>query len=361
MPTNEIQLSTGNSSGAVLRTFSATENSSVVHYQPAWVVFGANSTSPTVVTGSAGLPVAQQGTWVLGANSGVDIGDVTINNSSAAPVPIDIHVNGRQVEGSTGGHTSTAFGLVTRQVGNSSVVVTNTVTVQGNTTALLSSAVPLSSGGIGGSSGNPIFAAIQMDTRPIEASTGNHTSTAFGLITRQVGNSSVVVTNTVTITGDSTTMNVSSLAGVVHAILDSGESTVTIKGNSTAALSTLGMGGTADNPVYDVPGRYPDSTRVTLKLSSTTPSTLISSGASTRINVVDLTVTNTDAQTLFQLFSGSTAATSLLYHVILSTGGGGLHGPLTVPIRTVVAQALVAQIDPASTGVYISAGGYRST
>lgn len=286
MPANEIQLSAGDSTGARLRTYSATENSTVVHYQPAWIVFGANSTSPTVVTSAAGLPVvAQSGaTWQLASNSGVDVGDVTINNSSAGGVPVDLHIDGRGVQGSTGNHTSTAFGLVARLVGNSSVVIAS-------------------------------------------------------------GTSTVVIAS-----------------GTSTVVIASGESSVTIKGNSTSILSTLGMGGTIDNPMWALPlANFPDSTRGTLKLSSTTPSTLISSGASTRINVVDLEVTGTDAQTLFMLFSNSTASTSLLYQEIISSGGGGFGRTFSVPIRTVVAQSLVAQIDPASTGVYINYGAFRST
>lgn len=59
------------------------------------IAFGASGTQ-THVSSSSGLPVAQQGTWTvtlaagtasigkLAANSGVDIGDVTINNTSIA-------------------------------------------------------------------------------------------------------------------------------------------------------------------------------------------------------------------------------------------------------------------------------------
>ncbi len=59
-----------------------------VKYQRVKATFGGDGVATDVDT-TAGLPVAQQGTWILGANSGVDVGDVTINNGTGgAAVPI---------------------------------------------------------------------------------------------------------------------------------------------------------------------------------------------------------------------------------------------------------------------------------
>lgn len=44
----------------------------------------ANSTPVVLASDQVAIPVSQSGAWVLGANSGVDIGDVTINNASLA-------------------------------------------------------------------------------------------------------------------------------------------------------------------------------------------------------------------------------------------------------------------------------------
>lgn len=98
-----------NSAGAIVDTFPISGTVAVTQSTSPWVVSGTiaatqsgtwnivtvttltsitnpvavtQSTSPWVVSGT--VSATQSGTWILGANSGIDIGDVTINNATIA-------------------------------------------------------------------------------------------------------------------------------------------------------------------------------------------------------------------------------------------------------------------------------------
>ena len=79
-----------------------------------------SSAAPLQVTGANGtFPATQSGTWTLGANSGVDIGDVTINNASgASAVNIQDGGNSITVDGSV-----TVSGTVTANAGTGTMAV----------------------------------------------------------------------------------------------------------------------------------------------------------------------------------------------------------------------------------------------
>lgn len=111
-----VQVSDGGGSLTVDGTVAATQSGSwTVNIQD-----GGNSI--TVDNGGTfAVQAAQSGTWTLGANSGVDIGDVTINNGSGA----------NAVNIQDGGNTITVDGTVSITA-NSSV---NLSQVAGNTTA----------------------------------------------------------------------------------------------------------------------------------------------------------------------------------------------------------------------------------
>lgn len=83
----------------------ATDDIAGVKYQRVKIVLGADGVNSGDVSSSNALPISdnggsltvdgtvaatQSGTWTLGANSGIDIGDVTINNVDAGPVPVKI-------------------------------------------------------------------------------------------------------------------------------------------------------------------------------------------------------------------------------------------------------------------------------
>jgi len=77
---DNIVLNSG-SGGATL----AADDITSVWYQIVKLAHGALD-SATLVSTTSGLPVQQQGTWTLGANSGVDIGDVTLTANSGVDI-----------------------------------------------------------------------------------------------------------------------------------------------------------------------------------------------------------------------------------------------------------------------------------
>lgn len=78
----------------------------------------ANSLPVVIASNQSAVPASQSGTWILGANSGVDIGDVTINNAAGASA----------VNIQDGGNTITVDGTV-------SAAQSGTWTVQPGNTA----------------------------------------------------------------------------------------------------------------------------------------------------------------------------------------------------------------------------------
>lgn len=92
----------------------ATDDVAGVKYPISKLAHGALD-SATLVTTSSGLPVQQQGDWVLAANSGVDIGDVDV-----ASLPATVH----SADFDTGGGTDTtlAMGIAVPASGGAAVV-----------------------------------------------------------------------------------------------------------------------------------------------------------------------------------------------------------------------------------------------
>lgn len=122
-----------------------------------------NAGSLTVDDGGSSLTVdgtvaaTQSGTWTLGANSGVDVGDVTINNSTGASA----------VNIQDGGNSITVDGTVAAtQSGTWNVGTTTTVTTVGT----------LTGGGVahdGADSGNPVKVGMKAGTADITAVANN--------------------------------------------------------------------------------------------------------------------------------------------------------------------------------------------
>lgn len=100
------------------------------------------SLTSTTITGT--VAVTQSGTWILGANSGVDIGDVTINNASGAgAVNIQDGGNSITVDGTvsvTGVATETTLSslLTSSQLMDDSVLVDNAAFTDGTTKVIMS-------------------------------------------------------------------------------------------------------------------------------------------------------------------------------------------------------------------------------
>lgn len=73
----------------------------------------SNTTIAVTNTGTFAVQAAQSGTWVLGANSGVDIGDVTVNNAAgAAAVNIQDGGNSITVDGTVAATQSGTWNVV---------------------------------------------------------------------------------------------------------------------------------------------------------------------------------------------------------------------------------------------------------
>jgi hypothetical protein len=152
MVSDALKVNLTNSSIAVTGTFwQATQPVSgtvaVTQSTSPWIVDGSAVTQPVSGTfWQATQPVSgtvtanQGGTWILGANSGVDIGDVTINNAGgASAVNIQDGGNSITVDGSL---TVTASALDIRTI----TKATDSIQVSANTAV--------------NSASNPIFVAL---------------------------------------------------------------------------------------------------------------------------------------------------------------------------------------------------------
>jgi hypothetical protein len=126
----------------------------------------ANLNATVVGTGTFAVQAAQSGTWVLGANSGVDIGDVTINNGTG--------VNAVNIQ--DGGNTITVDGTVAAtQSGTWNIgtltSITNPVTVSGTVTA------SNTSGDVAHDSpdsGNPVKIGFKADVATLAGAVANN-------------------------------------------------------------------------------------------------------------------------------------------------------------------------------------------
>lgn len=188
----------------------------------------ASSLSITLATSHPAIAVSQSGTWVLGANSGVDIGDVTINNASgASAVNIQDGGNSITVDGtvSVGNFPATqpVSGTVTANQGTSPWVVSLTSTTITGTVAVTQSTSPwVVSGAV--DTELPAAAALADDTaNPTVPAVGSFTmvfdgtnwdrapgTTADGLLVNLGSNNDVTVTGSVTANAG-TNLNTSSL------------------------------------------------------------------------------------------------------------------------------------------------------
>lgn len=129
----------------------------------------ANLNATVVGTGTFAVQAAQSGTWILDANSGVDIGDVTINNAAgAAAVNIQDGGNTITVDGTVAATQSGTWNIGTL------TSITNTVTVSGTVTA------SNTSGDVAHDSpdsGNPVKIGFQAETTlPTAVATGDRTN-----------------------------------------------------------------------------------------------------------------------------------------------------------------------------------------
>lgn len=173
----------------------ATDDDGSFQHQYVKLEYGADGTFTKVATGANALPIqdggnsitvdgtvaaTQSGTWTLGANSGVDVGDVTINNASgASAVNIQDGGNSITVDGTVAATQSGTWNVGTVTTLTS---VTNAVAVTDNSGSLTVDA-PV---------GTPVFVRLSdgssaITTLPVSlSSVPSHAVTNAGTFATQV-------------------------------------------------------------------------------------------------------------------------------------------------------------------------------
>lgn len=142
-----------------------------------------SAAKPLPVQGT--VATTQSGTWTLGANSGVDIGDVTINNAAgAAAVNIQDGGNTITVDGTVAATQSGTWNVGTVTTLTS---ITNAVTVSQATASSLNAQVVGTVAHDTGDSGNPIkIGGKARTTNPTAVANADRVDATFDDIGRQV-------------------------------------------------------------------------------------------------------------------------------------------------------------------------------
>jgi hypothetical protein len=168
------------------------------------------------VTVSGTVAATQSGTWILGANSGVDIGDVTINNGAGASA-------------------------VNIQDGGNSITIDGSVTVSsGNITATTDTSYAEDSAHTTGSKGTFILAVRNDSNTDFNATDGDYTPiavTGAGAVKIHDGGNSITV-DTVAVTR-TPSITRTSASGTISA----GARSISVYNAGTAAGSILGVAG----------------------------------------------------------------------------------------------------------------------
>jgi hypothetical protein len=136
----------------------------------------ANGRLKVEVFSGEALPVSQSGTWVLGANSGVDIGDVTINNASGASA-------------------------VNIQDGGNSITVDGSVSISGTVT--VDSELPTAAA-LADNTANPTVPAVGSFIMGFDGTTWDRVRADGGSVFIQDGGNSITVDYATTGSGTST-------------------------------------------------------------------------------------------------------------------------------------------------------------
>ena len=154
----------------------------------------ANSAPVVVASDQSTIPVlaSQSGTWILGANSGIDIGDVTVNNGSGASA----------VNIQDGGNSITIDGTVTANAGtgNFTVVQATASNLNANVTGSVSvSNFPVT---------QPVSGTVAA-TQSGSWNVGINNGAGASAVNIQDGGNSITVDGTVTANAGTGTFNVS--------------------------------------------------------------------------------------------------------------------------------------------------------
>lgn len=283
---------------------------------------GGNSiTIDGTVTANAGtgtMTVTDAGDFVLAANSGVDIGDVTINNAAGASA----------VNIQDGGNVITVDGTVTANAGTGTMTVTD----------------------------DGSFSLAAADGVDIGDVTINNAAGASA-VNIQDGGNVITVDGAVVASGD-----------VAHDTGDSGNP-VKIGAVGRTANPTAVTTGDRVNVYADVFGRLvmqpyvPRDLSVhnTITLTDTTETSLIAEAASTFHDLVWLFLSNSSAtQTVVEIRDSSTGTVRL--RVTLAASGGGAQIALPIQLKqAAVNTAWTAKCLTGVSSVYVTAIAIKST
>lgn len=357
---------------------------------------GGSHTIDGTVTANAGsgtFTVTDAGDFVLAANDGVDIGDVTINNGSGAGA----------VNIQDGGNTITVDGTVAVSSITTAVVpgtgATNLGKAEdeahtGGDTGVMALAVRVDADtSLVGTSGD--YAPLIVDANgylKVEIFDGGGSHTVDGTVTANAGTGTFTVTddgsfalaaNSGVDIGDVTINNA---AGASAVNVQDGGNSLTIDGTVTAVGDVAHGSADSGNPIKagavaytanptavdsgDRVNIYADdlgrlvtqpfvprdlSVQNTITLTSTTETTLIAAAASTFHDIVWLFLSNSSATQVVVSIRDSTAGTIRL-NVTLAASGGGAQIALPVQLtQATVNNNWTAQLSGAVSSVYITA------
>jgi hypothetical protein len=358
---------------------------------------GDSHTIDGTVTANAGtgtFTVTDDGSFTLAANSGTDIGDVTINNASgASAVNIQDGGNSITVDGTVSIDTVTTSivpGTGASHLGKAEDAAHNS----GDTGVMALAVRQDTDGTLAGTTGD--YAPLQVDANgalKVEIFDGGDSHTVDGTVTANAGTGTFTVTDDGSFTlaansgvdiGD-VTINNGSGAGAVN-IQDGGNS-ITVDGAVSAAGDVAHDSADSGNPVKigavartSHPSAVSDADRVNayaddlgrlvvqpfvprdllthnqITLTDTTETTLIGAGGSGVFrDLVWLFMTNTSATQVRVDIRDSTSGTVRL-SIALAVSGGGAN--VTIPIQLTQGTAnnnWTAQLSGSVSSVYITA------
>lgn len=198
----------------------------------------SNTTIAVTNAGTFAVQAAQSGTWILGANSGVDIGDVTINNAGgASAVNIQDGGNSITVDGTVAATQSGTWIL-----GANSGVDIGDVTINNASGA---SAVNIQDGGnsitvdgtVTANAGTGNFTVVQATASNLNATIGN--ASGASAVNIQDGGNSITVDGTVTVTPPTLTKGTQGATGFsTQDLKDAGRTAVRYYAVAAAAGTT---------------------------------------------------------------------------------------------------------------------------
>ena len=314
--------------------------------------------------GTFAVQAAQAGTWTLGANSGVDIGDVTINNASGASA----------VNVQDGGNSLTVDGTVTANAGSGTFTTSDNQTITDNAAFTDGTSKVLMAGfsfdetaGTALTENDAAAARINANRSIINVLEDGSTRGRYATVTAanalKVDGSAVTQPVSGTITASNTTGNVASdgvdsgnpvkIGGIARS------SDITAVANADRVDFISDLNGKQIVLPYAIPENF--TAGATAAITGTTSTSVIGApGAGIRLYITSVQITNSHATvgTLVSITDGSGGTT--LAECYAAPAGGGCAMTLPVPLRLTANTALHAVCGTTGSNTYVSAQGYKA-